>query len=126
MPDLLDELKPILPPVGMKMIMQVVDLLAVTVVDHDPEPVDQVKLVGDDLDRSVEHGQNLRIGQVEVFRHGLRDQQQMHRCLGADVFNDDHLVGLIEYLRRKFAIDYACEDRWHGGVIAAAALQSKG
>ncbi len=38
----------------------------------------------------------------------------MDRVFGAMVGDDNDLVGLVEYLGRYFAVDYAAEDAGHG------------
>lgn len=97
--------------------VDMVDFLPIPVVDHQPVMVSHAELVGDQLGGFAQLGEDFRWGVLEIPVLGLGEDQKVDTVFGAMVRDDDDPVGFVEDLRRNLPVDYAGEDRWHGGKI---------
>lgn len=95
--------------------VDMVDFLAVPVVDHDTEMVGDTELFNHRFDRLVQHGQGFGRGFVEILVVDFREGQQMDPVLGAVVGDNDDIIGFVEYFGRDLPVDNAAEDAGHGG-----------
>ena len=91
--------------------MDVVDLLTITVIDYHTEVIPDTQLVGHYLHRIIQHLQYFRRCLVEIPVLLLGNDQQVHHIDWTVIGNENHLLGLEEYLGRQFPTDYLSENR---------------
>lgn len=92
------------------MIVQVGDFLPVPIVDNYSEMVGNAKAVGDFTGCPVEHGEDIIGGRVEIRSFLLGYQKEVNRGFGADILNNDDIVGLQKDFGRQFSVYYTGED----------------
>lgn len=94
--------------------MDVVNFLAVPVVDNQPVVVGDPKPLNHQFDRLVQEVQDLGWGLLEVSIFDLRKEKQVDRVLGPVIRDDNDLVVLQKYPGRYFTADYAAKNAGHG------------
>lgn len=96
--------------VGEKMIMNVVNFLAPTVIDHNPEMLGDPQFFGHDFHGLIHHCQGFRRGFKKVPAGLFGDNQQMNGGLGSMVPDNDNFVGFVENPGGQFAGDNAVKN----------------
>lgn len=96
------------------MVVDMVNLLAIPVVDYQLVVVGNPKSLNYLFDRPVQQVQNLWRGLLEVAVLDLRKEKQVDRILGPVISDNNDLVILQKYPGRYIAVDYAAKDAGHG------------
>jgi len=82
------------------MVVDMINLLAISVINNYPEMVDYLQFLGDHFGVFVKHIEYFQWSLVEVLRYDFGDYQQMHRRPGIMIGDNDDFIVFKEYLGR--------------------------
>lgn len=105
--------------------VDMVDFLAVAVVDYQPEMPGDPQFLSDLFGCVRQELNNLVRRFIEVAILLARQDQQMHLCLWTMIGDDKYKIVFVEYLAWQFPVDYAREYRWHGGKVRSEPIPCK-
>ena len=93
--------------------MDVIDFLAIAIIDQETEMITQAQFFGYELRGFIKQSKNFRRCGLKIYVFHFGDYEEMDSILWVVVGDDDHVVGFMENPGWKLTFNDACEYRWH-------------